>query len=62
MLKEVHDMAGQHEVIAENTQAQLIVDIQKCAGELKSERRKVRFRGQEKVLHILNGFNFILQA
>lgn len=41
MLKEVHDMAGQHEVIAENTQTQLIQDIQKCVAELKSDRRKV---------------------
>jgi hypothetical protein len=41
MLKEVHDMAGQHEVIAENTQGQLIGELQKCVGELKTDRRKV---------------------
>ncbi|XP_060567137.1 cdc42-interacting protein 4 homolog isoform X3 [Ruditapes philippinarum] len=40
MLKEVHDMAGQHEVIAENTQGQLIGELQKCVGELKTDRRK----------------------
>ncbi|KAL4219325.1 Formin-binding protein 1 [Mactra antiquata] len=41
MLKEVHDMAGQHEVIAENTQTQLLQDIQKSVAELKSDRRKL---------------------
>ena len=41
MLKELHDLAGQHEVIAENTHAQLIPDIQKCVAELKNNRKKV---------------------
>ena len=41
MLREVHDMAGQHEVIAENTQQQLIADIQKTVNELKQDRKKV---------------------
>lgn len=40
MLKELHDLAGQHEVIAETTQAQLITDIQKCVQEYKTDRRK----------------------
>ncbi|XP_053381370.1 formin-binding protein 1-like isoform X2 [Mercenaria mercenaria] len=40
-------MAGQHEVIAENTQGQLIVDIQKCVGELKSDRRKFLQEGSK---------------
>ncbi|XP_052790717.1 cdc42-interacting protein 4 homolog isoform X2 [Mya arenaria] len=47
MLKEVHDMAGQHEVIAENTQQQLIVDIQKCVIELKQERKKALVEGSK---------------
>jgi len=42
MLREVHDMAGQHEVIAENTQQQLIADIQKTVNELKQDRKKVQ--------------------
>jgi len=41
MLKEVHDMAGQHEVIAENTQSQLIINIQKSVTEFKNDRKKV---------------------
>lgn len=41
MLKEVHDMAGQHEVIAENTSAQLISPIQKSVVEFKNDRKKV---------------------
>lgn len=41
MLKEVHDMAGQHEVIAENTQQQLINSVHRCVAELKTDRKKV---------------------
>ena len=40
MLTEVHDMAGQHEVIAENTQSQLIINIQKSVTEFKNDRTK----------------------
>ena len=40
MLTEVHDMAGQHKVIAENTQSQLIINIQKSVTEFKNDRTK----------------------
>lgn len=42
VLKELHDLAGQHEVIAENTQGQVIKDVQILIGEMKQQRRKVR--------------------
>ncbi|XP_052720409.1 formin-binding protein 1-like isoform X8 [Crassostrea angulata] len=40
VLKELHDLAGQHEVIAENTQGQVIKDVQILIGEMKQQRRK----------------------
>lgn len=40
VLKELHDLAGQHEVIAENTQGQVIKDVQTLIGEMKQQRRK----------------------
>ncbi|XP_052222309.1 formin-binding protein 1-like isoform X3 [Dreissena polymorpha] len=53
MLKEVHDMAGQHEMIAESTQQQLMADIKKCVMELRTDRQKalndgVKFQNQLK--------------
>ena len=41
MIKEVHDLAGQHEVIAENTHAQVIKDAYSLTQELKQDRKKV---------------------
>ena len=41
MLKEVHDMSGQHEVIAENLTASIIKEATQMIQELKSERKKV---------------------
>ena len=41
MLKELHDLAGQHEVIAENIQGQLVQEAQKLVQDMKNERRKV---------------------
>ena len=41
MLKELHDLAGQHEVIAENIQGQLVQEAQKLVTDMKNERRKV---------------------
>lgn len=40
MLKELHDLAGQHEVIAENIQGQLVQEAQKLVQDMKNERRK----------------------
>ncbi|KAJ8300241.1 hypothetical protein KUTeg_021760 [Tegillarca granosa] len=40
MLKELHDLAGQHEVIAENTQGTVLKDLQQLITDLKTERRK----------------------
>lgn len=42
VLKELYDLAGQHEVIAENTQGQVIKDVQILIGEMKQQRKKVR--------------------
>jgi ribosomal protein L18E len=41
MLKELHDLAGQHEVIAENTQSQVLKDLQTLITETKQQRKKV---------------------
>lgn len=40
MLKELHDLAGQHEVIAENTQGNLIKDINTLITDYKQDRKK----------------------
>ena len=41
MVKEIHDLAGQHEVIAENLQSVVSKDLQTLISELKQERKKV---------------------
>ncbi|KAK3606674.1 hypothetical protein CHS0354_029584, partial [Potamilus streckersoni] len=45
MMKELHDLAGQHEVIAETTQATLIKDLLTLVQELKQDRRKYLLEG-----------------
>ncbi|KAK7504998.1 hypothetical protein BaRGS_00003568, partial [Batillaria attramentaria] len=40
MVKEIHDLAGQHEVIAENLQSTVSRDLQNLITELKQERKK----------------------
>uniref|UniRef100_A0A0L8H680 F-BAR domain-containing protein n=1 Tax=Octopus bimaculoides TaxID=37653 RepID=A0A0L8H680_OCTBM len=40
ILRELFDLAGQHEIIAENTQIQIIKEIQQLVVELKQERKK----------------------
>lgn len=42
MLKEVYDMAGQHEVIAENIQGTVSKNVFDLVQELKTDRKKVR--------------------
>ena len=41
MVKEIHDLAGQHEVIAENLQTSVSQDLHMLISELKQERKKV---------------------
>lgn len=41
MLKEIFDMAGQHEVVAENLQGAVIKNMQDLIMELKTDRKKV---------------------
>lgn len=41
MLKEVFDMAGQHEVVAETLQATVSKNLQDLVQELKTDRKKV---------------------
>lgn len=41
MIKEVHDIAGQHEVIAESLQGTVYKDLQNLMTELKQDRKKV---------------------
>ncbi|XP_076455456.1 formin-binding protein 1-like isoform X2 [Babylonia areolata] len=40
MVKEIHDLAGQHEVIAENLQGTVSRDLHNLVSELKQERKK----------------------
>ncbi|XP_070177040.1 formin-binding protein 1-like isoform X2 [Littorina saxatilis] len=40
MVKEIHDLAGQHEVIAENLQSTVSRDLQTLIAELKHERKQ----------------------
>lgn len=42
MLCEVNDLAGQHEVIAENLQSDVIREINYLVKDIKEERKKVR--------------------
>jgi hypothetical protein len=44
MVKEIHDLAGQHEVIAENLMSTVNRDLQALISELKQERKKVMTR------------------
>ena len=41
MVQEVHDMAGQHETIAENLTTSIIREVHAMLQELKQERKKV---------------------
>ena len=41
MIKELYDMAGQHETIAENLNTSVVKDLQSFMAELKQERKKV---------------------
>ena len=41
LLKELHDLAGQHEVIAENTQGSIIKETIVLIQDYKGERKKV---------------------
>ena len=41
MVQEVHDMAGQHETIAENLATSIIREVHAMLQELKQERKKV---------------------
>ena len=45
MLKEVNDIAGQHEVIAENFSAGLVKQLQTLIQELKTDRKRVGREG-----------------
>ena len=42
MLKEVYDISGQHEVIAENLTCSIIKETAQMITELKHERKRVR--------------------
>ena len=43
LLNEINDLAGQHELIAENLSAQVIRGIFAFLKELKEERKKVEY-------------------
>ncbi len=41
MVNEVHDIAGQHEVIAENLNTSIVKEVMALIQEVKQERKKV---------------------
>ncbi len=41
MIQEVHDLAGQHETIAENLSTSIIREVHAMLQDLKQERKKV---------------------
>ena len=41
MLNEMHDMAGQHEVVSENLTTSILRELNTLSIELKQERKKV---------------------
>ncbi len=43
MVKEVHDVAGQHELISENLQVCVLKELQNLMVELKQERKQVEY-------------------
>lgn len=43
MLNELKDVAGQHELVAENIEERIIVKLNQLVRSLKDERRKVTF-------------------
>ncbi|XP_008284635.1 formin-binding protein 1 isoform X5 [Stegastes partitus] len=51
-LNELNDYAGQHEVIAENLTSQIIADLTRYLGELKSERKSHFHDGRKAQQHI----------
>lgn len=53
ILRELHDMASQHEIIAENTQTLIIKEIQQLIVELKQERKKGLQEGTRVHQHLL---------
>lgn len=53
MLKELHDIAGQHEVIAENLNVRVVKTLQSLITELKADRKKVRARCGDDVANSL---------
>ncbi|XP_021361892.1 cdc42-interacting protein 4 homolog isoform X3 [Mizuhopecten yessoensis] len=47
MIKELHDLAGQHEVIAENTQSSVMKELTVLIAELKADRKKYLLDGSK---------------
>lgn len=43
-MKELHDLAGQHEVIAENTQGNVMKDLSNLIQDYKQDRKKVTLK------------------
>ncbi|KAK3088869.1 hypothetical protein FSP39_024788 [Pinctada imbricata] len=54
LMRELHDLAGQHEVIAENIQAQVIKDLNNVISDGKSERKKCLQEGSRVQDHLKN--------
>ncbi|XP_048773159.1 formin-binding protein 1-like isoform X3 [Ostrea edulis] len=57
MLKELHDLAGQHEVIAENTQSQVLKDLQSLITETKQQRKKDLQEGAKVQDHLKSSYS-----
>ena len=52
MINEVHDIAGQHEVIAENLTTNIVREIYHLVQDLKQERKKVGLQSGFQVVSI----------
>jgi len=57
MLCEVNDLAGQHEVIAENLQSDVIREINYLVKDIKEERKKVHL-----LYNLQNFFRIIIHS
>ena len=56
MLNELKDIAGQHELVAENIEERIIIKLNQLIRSLKDERKKVSFKFQFKKMIKFSSF------
>ncbi|XP_073981707.1 formin-binding protein 1-like Cip4 isoform X3 [Rhodnius prolixus] len=62
VMNEVNDLAGQHEVIAENLQAEVIREITILMKDFKEERKKLLAEGARMMTHLSNQIGHLERA